>query len=872
MEIESKFMVADEADFQSLESLLELASYALSEARVQMIEDTFLDTDNKSIMAAGYYLRVRRTQGEHGNWVTIKSLGGFEDGTHRREEYVSFLPEGASILECTDSRIRNMIFEFTAGLDLFPILSLSQKRIVRQVKSGEKIIAETFQDRVNLESEGREKKYNGFEVELKDEGTPDDLRNIRDFLLAHYNLSEDQFSKFERAILFIENFPEKKFLNFRERAFCAQLADQKDVFGKQAKILLAFDEGQTGNELSQLLGIPLNEIETLRLDFEKERLSVFPFTTGEDKDRNFHLQFPGCVLEKKKKPMVLREWNPENLLKYYEADSQKAEKARENALALFDGLFINQGMGEEAKRLLGLAAFLKEIGNSTFPEAKSFMSKEILLTHPIKGFRIYEILMLGLIKRLQDPSISEKNLVSTLRNSQTKLSPDFQNKALMLAALMRVANLFEFPYEARPGVIRQLGDDLEIEVIGIDLDKAAKKTRRVSELWKYLFGRELIFTQAHDDEKISNESKLSTLSTEEETRKEKKPDKDKCKQAGKLTVEPTDSMGWFGCRVLCSQFSCMLSHEKGTITGEDIDDLHDMRVAVRRMRAAAKVFGAYLDPGKLEHYLKELKRTLRALGEVRDLDVFGEKAEKYLKTLPSGHEHDLDPLFTIISEEREKARKNLLDYLDSRKYTRFKKDFSDLLSSPETLVLRTSSEKCDALPHRIMDVLPSILYARLSDVYAYSEWVEGLYIPVDRMHRLRIAAKGMRYTLEFFEGVLGDDAKTMIEELKNLQDHQGDLHDAIVAIDLLNSFLRTGEWGSAEDGSVENERTSGKISHSEGMEGVEAYLKYREEELQTLLDTFPDAWGKIRNKEFRKRIERNVKRLLDSSLFCNDLI
>jgi CHAD domain-containing protein len=41
--------------------------------------------------------------------------------------------------------------------------------------------------------------------------------------------------------------------------------------------------------------------------------------------------------------------------------------------------------------------------------------------------------------------------------------------------------------------------------------------------------------------------------------------------------------------------------------------------------------------------------------------------------------------------------------------------------------------------------------------------------------------------------MLGDDAKIMIEELKNLQDHLGDLHDSIITVDLLNSFLKTGE-------------------------------------------------------------------------------
>lgn len=872
MEIESKFLVPNEKDFQTLESLPELASYVLSEARVLLNEDVFLDTESRTVMAAGYYLRLRKTQGENGAWVTIKSLGGFEGGTHRREEYVSFLPEGVSVLECPNLRIRNMIFEFTAGLDLFPLLSLNQKRIIRQVKSGEKTIAETYLDRVSLKSKGKEKHYNEFEVELKDEGTPKDLKDIRNFLLKHCDLSENPYSKFERAFMFMENLPERTFLSLKERAFCAQLADQKDIYGMRAKILLSLDEGQTDEKLSFLFGIPLTEIQSLQSIFKQERLSVFPFTIDEENDRKFHLQLPGFSLkketntkdekEKKKERRTVdfEEWCPGNLLKYYGADKHRAEKSRENALTLFDGLFTCHGMEEEEKKLLGLAAFLKEIGISALPEAKNFMSREILLTHAITGLKIHEILMLALITKLQDPSILEKDLISTLKDSHTGLPPRFQNKSLMLAAIMRITDLFS-SYKARPGIIRQFGDGFEIEVIGVELEKAGKKAEKRTELWKCLFGSKLLFTQVPEDEKIRDENELCIG---KEFRKGKKPDRNKCKSSGKLTVEPNDSMGRFGCRILFSQLSCMLSHEKGTIKGDDIEEVHDMRVAVRRMRAAAKVFEAYLDAGKLEPHLKGLKRTLGALGKVRDLDVFGEKAKKYLETLPSGHEHDLDPLFAILLEEEGKARRNLLDYLNSEKYNRFKKDFSDTLSSSGTLFLQMTSKNCDALPHRIMDVLPSILYAHLADVYAYSEWVEGLYLPVDRLHRLRIAAKGLRYTLEFFEGVLGDDAKIMIKELKKFQDYLGDLHDSIIEVDLLNSFLKTGEWGSVENGRT-SEKEGLNEGLSEGMEGVEAYLKYREEESQMLLDTFPEAWGKIRSEEFKGRIEICVKRLLGSS-------
>ncbi len=864
MEIESKFLVADKTDFQALESSSELASYVLSAAKIRSNEDIFFDTENKAFMAAGYYLRMRKTEGENGTWVTIKSLGGFEDGTHRREEYVSFLPEGLSVLECPDFRIRNIVFEFTAGLDLLPFLSLKQKRIIRQVKSGEIVVAETYLDRVNLKNGGREKRYDEFEVELKDEGTLEDLKNIRDFLLKHYNLTESIYSKFERAFLFMESISEKTFLSLKERAYCTQLADQKDVYGKQAKILLAFDEGHTSDELSLLPGM-LTEIENLRFKFEKERLSIFPFTINEGKDRKFHLRFPRFAPEKDKKTeneekvTDFKEWETESLLEYYGADKLRAEKTRENAFTLFDGLFICHGMGEEEKKLLGFAAFLKDIGNLAFPGEKNFMGREILLTHPIKGLKIHEMLVLSLILKLQDPCVTEKKLISTLKNSDTMLLPGFQNKALMLAALLRIVNLFEYSFEARPGMIRQIGDVLEIEVIGVELEKVTKKAEGKSEFWKSLFGRELLFTEVLEDE-TRNESELRTR---KEIRNEKKPDKSRCKPTGKLTVEPIDSMGLFGCHILFSQFSCMLSHEKGTIEGEDIEAVHDMRVAVRRMRAAAKVFEAYLDSRELEPFLEGLKRTLRALGEVRDLDVFGEKAELYLKTLPPEHEYDLDPLFAALSEEREKARRSLIDYLESEKYSRFKKDFADILASPENLVLQTTNKKCDALPHRIRDVLPSILYARLADVYAYSEWVEGFYLPTDRLHRLRIAAKGLRYTLEFFESVLGDDAKIMIKELKNLQDHLGNLHDSIIAVDLLNSFLRTGEWGSVENGRP-SEKEGLKGSFSEGMEGVAAYCKYKEEELQMLLDTFPEAWGKIRNGEFRGRIENSVKRLLEN--------
>lgn len=859
MEIESKFLISKEEDFQALEKLSGLASYALSKPETQEIEDIFLDTENRDIMAAGYYLRIRKEYGKEGSWVTIKSLGGFEDGTHRREEYVSFLPERSSVLECPDFRIRNIISEFTAGFDLFPLLSLKQRRRIRQVKTCEKVVAEIYLDRVNLKSESREKSYSEFEVELKSDGTPEDLETIRSFLLKNYDLTENPFSKFERAFIFMENLPEKSFLSLKERAFCTQLADQKNIYGKKAKLLLEFNKGQNCTELSSLLDISENRLEALYLEFKKDRLSIFPFITNIEKDQTFHLQ-SGTNLKKTKKRIEFKEWTPENLLEYYGADKNGAEKARENTFTLFDGLSTCHGLGQAERKLLGLAAYLKNIGNFAFPEEETSISEEILLTHPIKELKIHEILILSLIIKLQNPCVKEKDFISTLKRSHVKLSPGFQNKALTLAAIIRIANLFESP-GIRPGKVTQLEDLMEIEIIGEETEKAVKKAERKNKLWKCLFGREILFTQLSEEEKVSTE--LESKSREEIGKIKKseiKKNSEKKKKPDKVVVKSTDSMGWLACKVLSFQFANMISHEKGAVKGEEIEEVHDMRVAVRRMRAAARVFEVYLNSENLESHLKGLRRTLSSLGDVRDLDVFREKAEMYLKTLPPEHENDLDSLLVVLAEEREKARRKMLDYLESEKYANFKKDFSGSLASPETLILPITNKKHSALPHRVKDVLPSILYARLADISAYSEWVEGPYLPVERLHRLRIAAKGMRYTLEFFEGVLGEDAKTLIKDFKNLQDHLGDLHDSIIAVGLLRSYIRTGEWGP-----IENEKVSRNKSCARDMERVEAYLRYREEELQKLLDTFPDSWEKVRSGDFRRRIENSIKILYASS-------
>src|SRR5688572_21869623 len=87
------------------------------------------------------------------------------------------------------------------------------------------------------------------------------------------------------------------------------------------------------------------------------------------------------------------------------------------------------------------------------------------------------------------------------------------------------------------------------------------------------------------------------------------------------SVSPQDTMAEAGRKVLLADFIKMLKHEAGARTGEDIEDVHDMRVATRRMRSALRLFESYFKPKWVDAYSRRLRKIARALGVVRDLDV-----------------------------------------------------------------------------------------------------------------------------------------------------------------------------------------------------------------------------------------------------------
>ncbi len=237
-------------------------------------------------------------------------------------------------------------------------------------------------------------------------------------------------------------------------------------------------------------------------------------------------------------------------------------------------------------------------------------------------------------------------------------------------------------------------------------------------------------------------------------------------------------------KVLQFHFARMQNREAGTRNGTDMEDLHDMRVAARRMRAAWRVFDDAFKASRTKRLRRRLESLSDKLGAVRDLDVLIEGLDTYRQGLDPEQQPGLDPLLSLWRRQRSAARKQLIEELDSGGYAAFTSEMEEFLAAGSNAA---ASVPTPTIPHRVRDRAPSQIWAAYETVRAYElvlPWAD-----IETLHQLRIATKWLRYTLEFFGETLGPDGPRLLGRVVALQDFLGCLHDADVAAKLARDVL-----------------------------------------------------------------------------------
>ena len=117
-------------------------------------------------------------------------------------------------------------------------------------------------------------------------------------------------------------------------------------------------------------------------------------------------------------------------------------------------------------------------------------------------------------------------------------------------------------------------------------------------------------------------------------------------------------------------------HADGVLDTSNIERVHDMRVATRRLRAVMEVFAACFPVKEHARLLKEVKRLADALGERRDPDVAIEELEEIAREL--GGVRGLRSLIEELRAEQERGNQRLAAALDRILEQRLAERLADL--------------------------------------------------------------------------------------------------------------------------------------------------------------------------------------------------
>jgi CHAD domain-containing protein len=267
----------------------------------------------------------------------------------------------------------------------------------------------------------------------------------------------------------------------------------------------------------------------------------------------------------------------------------------------------------------------------------------------------------------------------------------------------------------------------------------------------------------------------------------------------------------------------LLAHDPGVRLGDDPEQVHQARVATRRLRSDLRTFRPLLVTTWDEALREELRWLGGELGAVRDTEVLLGLLQATAADLADPDARVADRILARLVQRWEHQRLELLAALRSTRYARLLDRLVDAARAP-ALVSEADAPAIDVLPplaatpwrhlRQAVDALPE-------------------YPPDARLHDVRIRAKRCRYAAEAIAPAVGKSAQDFAKAVAGLQDVLGDHQDAVVA----SSWLR--ETAGASDAADER-FVAGMLAG-----------RMRSIELETRA-AWPGAWREVRRKRLRK--------------------
>ena len=211
------------------------------------------------------------------------------------------------------------------------------------------------------------------------------------------------------------------------------------------------------------------------------------------------------------------------------------------------------------------------------------------------------------------------------------------------------------------------------------------------------------------------------------------------------------------------------------------DEIHQLRVAARRLRVALRLFQRLLPSRAVVRLGAEVRWFAGSLGDVRDLDVYGESFKAYAQTVPPALRGDLSAYELYLRRERAEARQRAAAAFASPRTAAL---FADLerfaAAGPTAAALRRWRSL------KVREAVRRGIRRSVGRVRRLGEPLAERPVPA-ALHELRIKAKRLRYELEFFAEVY-PHLKQTAKACKALQDLLGTHQDAYTANARLRNY------------------------------------------------------------------------------------
>jgi len=224
----------------------------------------------------------------------------------------------------------------------------------------------------------------------------------------------------------------------------------------------------------------------------------------------------------------------------------------------------------------------------------------------------------------------------------------------------------------------------------------------------------------------------------------------------------------------------MCENEEGIIRDIDTEFLHDFRVAVRRTRSLYSQVKDVFDP----HIIRQAREDFSNLGKrtnlLRDIDVYLLNQSTYKSLLPDSMHSALEYFFKRLVGERKTECVRFARYLQTKNYHKMIAKWESILAE------NNAGQSAGAIP--ILEFASARILKRYQQVIKHGNRINDL-TPDNKLHRLRIEGKKLRYTLEFFSALFDSEIMAdMIRHLKKLQDNLGEFNDLSVQQRYLYDF------------------------------------------------------------------------------------